>query len=547
MKLDGLSIERQATNESVAVSRLAMLLARSSVSVAKIVVLVALLIGLFGALGLFITRTLVESDSGSFFGYLIYFVSNLLLAWGICRAKPASAEQTGRTVTAATLMFIILMVIVFFVNALAVAILVSEACDWGYLIYGIVNLLLAAGIAKAKSVASWSAMVLLAMLAFIPLTVGGFFSSYDGTPRSDGPAGASLAELVSDLRKQHRLVGLAAMVMVDGKVMSIAADGERKKGSGVPLELSDRWHLGSITKSVTATMIGRLVEAGHMKWTYTIGECFPDATIHADWKPVTIEQLLTHTSGAPANFRLGVLLEKPARGPECARERREAVIDAMAERPIHPPGQEFAYSNVGYTIAGAMAEAATGVSWEELVTREVFEPLELADAGFGPPKSPSKTLEQPRGHHATSGLKRSASDVEDNTPIMDPANSAQMTLVNLCNYATEHLRGELGAGTLLATETYKRLHTPHLHDYACGWVVKQPTREIPYTVFWHNGSNTMWYAMVVFIPDKKLVVAVTSNDGDIRRAESAAWKITQACASQFNESDAAHRNSPAAL
>jgi hypothetical protein len=103
---------------------------------------------------------------------------------------------------------------------------------------------------------------------------------------------------------------------------------------------------------------------------------------------------------------------------------------------------------------------------------------------------------------------------------------------------------ELGAGKLLAAETYKRLHKPALNNYACGWVVKQPTNEIPYTVYWHNGSNTMWYALVVFIPGKNMVVAVTSNDGDIKQAESAAWKIVNACANQFNvEGDTARRKS----
>jgi hypothetical protein len=127
---------------------------------------------------------------------------------------------------------------------------------------------------------------------------------------------------------------------------------------------------------------------------------------------------------------------------------------------------------------------------------------------------------------------------------MGPAGTVHMSLDNLCNYATEHLRGELGAGKLLTAETYKRLHTPQLHDYACGWVVKQPTHEIPYTVYWHNGSNTMWYALVVFIPGKNTVVAVTSNDGDIKAAQSTAWKVVNACASQFNvEEDAARRKS----
>ena len=67
----------------------------------------------------------------------------------------------------------------------------------------------------------------------------------------------------------------------------------------------------------------------------------------------------------------------------------------------------------------------------------------------------------------------------------------QMTLRDLCTYATEHLRGELGMGKLLATETYQRLHTPQLDNYACGLVRKEPSDEIPHTTYRHNGSNTM--------------------------------------------------------
>jgi hypothetical protein len=54
----------------------------------------------------------------------------------------------------------------------------------------------------------------------------------------------------------------------------------------------------------------------------------------------------------------------------------------------------------------------------------------------------------------------------------------------------------------------------------------------------------MWYALVVFIPDKNMVVAVTSNDGDIQQSESAAWKVVKASANQFNvQGDAARHKS----
>ncbi len=118
-------------------------------------------------------------------------------------------------------------------------------------------------------------------------------------------------------------------------------------------------------------------------------------------------------------------------------------------------------------------------------------------------------------------------DEADNTPIIGPAATVHMTLGDLCTFATEHLRGDLGNGKFLAADTYKLLHTPGKNHYACGWVRQEPGEDIPHVVYWHNGSNTMWYALIVFIPEKNVVVAVTSNDGDIQQAEAAAWEIVK--------------------
>lgn len=517
------------------------------VLMAKAAALVMLVLCLLAAFGLFISQVVGTFDPASLAGYFMYCIVTFLLARDIYRTRPVSVEPAGKDAEAPgirPLKLTLLMIVIVFLIALTLPALQFGAFDSRFLIFYTMTALLAWGIYRAKSVARASVGLFLATLAFIALAGGVFQSSYEGDPRSDGPKGTWLAGQITELRKENKLVGLAAMVMVDGKVMATAADGERKFRSGVPVELGDRWHLGSITKSVTATMIARLIDSGQMKWTDTVGERFPEASLHADWKPVTLQQLLTHTSGSPANFPFWVMASGRDLRPGCTEERRKAVLDVLAGKPAHPPGETFEYSNVGYTIAGAMAESATGVSWDDLVKREVFEPLELTEAGFGPPRSPSKSLDQPRGHRGNLSVKMSANDTDDNTPVIGPAGIIHMTLGNLCNYATEHLRGELGAGKLLTAETYKQLHTPRLRNYACGWVLKEPTDEVPHKVYWHNGSNTMWYALVVFIPDKNMVIAVTANDGDIKAAEPAAWKIVSACVKQFKaEDDATGRKS----
>jgi CubicO group peptidase (beta-lactamase class C family) len=382
---------------------------------------------------------------------------------------------------------------------------------------------------QALLVTSLTAVVVALMFladSMIPYPDYRPFPTGRGTP-------APFAHLITDLRREKKLVGLAAVVTVDGKVEASAVDGERKWASGVPLELDDRWHLGGISTSVTASTIARLIESGQLQWSTTVGECFPDAPIHEDWKSVTFQELLTQTSGAPPNFSPDVNLQRPALGRECTLARRDAALDVLANKPDYPPGEKYAYSNVGPTIAAAMVEEKTGDTWEDLVKREVFEPLALTSAGFGPPKSPDETLPQPRGHFPYLGAKIPVSDVADNSPIMGPAGSVCMTLADLSTYATEHLRGHLGKGKLLSAETYQRLHTPRLHDYAYGWGVKERGANTPHAIYWHNGSNTYWYALVVFIPEKNMVVAVASNDGDFPSAEAAAWEIVSDAANDL--------------
>ena len=335
-----------------------------------------------------------------------------------------------------------------------------------------------------------------------------------------------LQRLVSRIRANKKLVGLAAVIMVDGKVIASAADGERKIGSGIPLEVGDKFHIGSITKSITATMLARLIERDILSWDTTVGDVFGDSLeLHADWKNVTLQQLLTHTSGAPANFPFTSQLQHPPEGAERIKARLTFVAAVLKQKPSKLLGTAFVYSNVGPSIAGAMTEKLTGESWEDLIRQEVFVPLELAHAGFGPPQDNEAEFDQPRGHRLFLGSKQAVGLSDDNTPIIGPAGIVHMTLTELCTFGNEHRLGEKGNGKLLKAESYTRLHTPVLNNYAWGWVVPDKANWTDARFYWHNGSNTMWYALLVVLPEQNAVVAVAANDGDIPKAEAGAFQI----------------------
>lgn len=332
-----------------------------------------------------------------------------------------------------------------------------------------------------------------------------------------------LQSTMRQLRSDTGLTGVAAAVMTDGRFKGVAVTGERQRGTGIEVTVDDRWHAGSIAKSMTATLMAVLEREGQLSFDTALPELLPGIEMADGWRPCTLQHLLTHTAGAPANFPWKVLKVWPDSAEELVAARRRFIAEILAEEPESPCGEQFAYSNVGYTIVGHIAETIAGVPYEALVEQKVFTPLDLRSAGFGPPKG-DKPNQEPLGHMKLLWFRFAVDPFEstaDNTPVMAPAGGVHLSIRDLARYGAIHLEGASGAATsLLPQESWERLHTPFLEDYAYGWVRYQ--REwAGGPLIWHNGSNTLWYALLMLLPAKNTVLAFATNDGAIEEAEKA--------------------------
>lgn len=90
---------------------------------------------------------------------------------------------------------------------------------------------------------------------------------------------------------------LVAAAALDGNIVSYGAAGVRKKGDPTPVTMEDKFHIGSCTKSMTATLGAMLIEDGKLQWNTTVSEVFPNLDVHEDYKNVTFEQFVTNTAG----------------------------------------------------------------------------------------------------------------------------------------------------------------------------------------------------------------------------------------------------------
>ncbi len=343
-----------------------------------------------------------------------------------------------------------------------------------------------------------------------------------GEVEEDSPS--RLEARVTRLQGETGLTGVAVAVMTDGQLVGATAAGERRRGSGIQVTVDDRWHIGSITKSMTATLLAVLEDDGLLSADDTVAALLPEVEAADAWGRCTVHHLLTHTAGAPANFPNAAQSVWPDTAEELVGARGRFIADVLAQEPESPCGERFAYSNVGYTIAGHIAETVAGKPYEALLQDRVLAPLMLASAGFGPPRGAAPNQE-PIGHRVLLRWFRLRMDPfetrADNSPVMAPAGTAHMTIGDLARYGAAHLAGESATSPpLLPRAAWERLHTPFLDDYARGWVrVERDWAGGP--VLWHNGSNTLWYALLMVLPARNTVLAFATNDGAIRTAETA--------------------------
>ncbi len=281
---------------------------------------------------------------------------------------------------------------------------------------------------------------------------------------------------------------------------AIISNGRRAVNRDAAPGPDDRWHVGSITKSMTGTMLARLVERGTLRWEdtldSTLGALVPE--MRADYRSASLMDLVTGRSGIPTSIPMTKFIRYPRYEDDPRSSRLKYTRQSLSMAPAGAPGASFAYPNNGFIIAATLAEQRTGKLWETLIREEVFAPLGMDSADFGPPPSTDEhSPENPIGHrNALLGRRPVAVGARpdaDNPVVLGPAGRAHMTLADLTAFGLAHARGLARSPDALpgylTTESWRLLHTPPSgSDYAVGWVRRADGTS------WHNGSNSLFYA-----------------------------------------------------
>jgi CubicO group peptidase (beta-lactamase class C family) len=337
-----------------------------------------------------------------------------------------------------------------------------------------------------------------------------------GAEAADGVA-TDLADILEDSRwlSTFEVPGVAVVQVRGGAVTWSQGYGTTDTTSGVPVTADTVFRVGSITKSVTAWGVMRLVEQGRMdldapvesyltRWHLPASGFDPDG--------VTVGRLLSHTSGlnsqdySPVTTRPLPSLEQSLSGSSGQPGDRES--DDV--RIIAEPGSQLLYSNGGYTLLQLAVEEVVGESFASYMQREVLDPLGMTRSSFverpalaataatghtrgGQPVPPSLFTEQAAG-----GLYASANDV------------ARFVVAGMTGPSGE----APGRGVLSPTGVAALLAPIHVADgMTTSLAYEVETLADGTRLAGHGGKNTGWLAQFTTLPDRgEGIVVLTNSD-----------------------------------
>ncbi|NOT34167.1 MAG: beta-lactamase family protein [Candidatus Eisenbacteria bacterium] len=324
--------------------------------------------------------------------------------------------------------------------------------------------------------------------------------------RVSGPAPEqTLASRVESIRLSHRLPALAVAVIA-GDSIEIAVGGVRKIGAIAASQRPDLFHVGSLTKALVASAIGKLVEEGALSWSETLEQAFPElaGTMTAAYRPITIAQLLQHRSGLPAFSDFADFAAVPTFAGDGPAQRAEFARWLLA-RPAAFPAGTFVYSNAGYSVAATIAERATAQPWEELLRTRILTPLGVSTF-VGWPLDFSAA--EPWGHIEQNGTLVPIAPSDLRVPLLiAPAGDLSFTADAYAKLARWNLRALMGSPAVLADSTFQHLYSP-VGDYALGWGVVQVQGR---TIYTHTGSAGTFVSLVWLDPERGRGYVIMTN------------------------------------
>jgi CubicO group peptidase (beta-lactamase class C family) len=323
--------------------------------------------------------------------------------------------------------------------------------------------------------------------------------------------------LMLRLMSTHNVPGAALALIKDGSIVLEKGYGFRDLAAHAPITTVTLFNIGSISKSFTALGVAQLVDQHQVDLDAPVIRYIPDLRLGDPQatQAVTLRQLLSHTSGLPADEQW----------PQQVPATRVGIVSEFASMPIAAqPGTRFQYCSRCIVLAAYVLERITDQSWEAYTRTHIFAPLRMTMASFGPlglEQAPDRA--QPYRHDSVLGQVPVPWSRLQYLEPLGPGGGIDASVDEMARYALLQLDdGTMFGQRILSTQMMAELHRPEI-DVGVDWRPGARAENLHYALGWftadvrgvhlvyHNGENPGFRAAVVLAPSAKAGVVVLTN------------------------------------
>lgn len=302
-----------------------------------------------------------------------------------------------------------------------------------------------------------------------------------------------------------------AICVIDGDAHSFYYHGVRALDDKKSIDATNKWHLGSCGKSMTACMLFDLAAENLIDVHDSIGSILSRSTLPKKLHNVTLLQLLGHVSRLRNELTpaiAGILSNTALDGKESRRRFTDVVL---SDESLWSDEKNFAYSNWGYVIIGHIIDTICG-DYENALQEKIFRPLGMNSAGFGAPLA-THGKNQPKGHcyHESTMYIIDPCGVSDNHRCLSPAGRMHCTIADWARYIQ-----------MIITKWHKDggtdnlfFQSPESSNYIYAGFIFEQEHKAPRLI--HYGSNTFWFASASIYPHAHRALLIASNWGGINK------------------------------
>jgi CubicO group peptidase (beta-lactamase class C family) len=347
------------------------------------------------------------------------------------------------------------------------------------------------------------------------------FAAAEGTPLDQRDLNSFLDGLIPMQLVRGDMAGAAVIVIRDGQVLAKKGYGFADVSRKIPIDPDQTvFRVASISKLMTYVSAMQLVEQGRLDLDADVNRYLDFKIEPAFQKPVTLRELMTHTSGFEHQQQYILQHETDAHIP-----LREFLMRFQPKR-IYPPGTLASYSDYGVGLTGYIVERVSGERFEDYVQHHIFDPLGMAHSTFEQPVRQDLRELVSQGYFSTADAPNA---FEVYNPA--PAGGLSATLSDLVRFSQTMLNGgEWNGNRLLRPETVQEMWTrqfavsPALPAMCMGFyeVDHNGLRFVG-----HNGDTRVFHSQLEIEPERKLIVlsAYNSTGADGSGADGARWEI----------------------